>query len=163
MRALNWLTSVIRNRYAGVPRPSWCTYLVTYRCNARCKMCGSWRFKPGEEMTPADAGAVFRKIGRLDVVRLTGGEPFLRTDLLEVAEVVQAASRPHVLHVSTNGSFPERVFDFVTRFSAPRRLRLMVSFDGRARRQPRPGGLVCEGRRNRPWTFRATERVRYRG
>jgi len=32
-------------------------------------MCDSWRVKPGAEMTPAQVRQVFRKIGRLDVVR----------------------------------------------------------------------------------------------
>ena len=130
MRLGAWLRAVFRNRRGGIPRPAWCTYLVTWRCNARCPMCDSWRLKPSAELTPAQVGDVFRKIGRLDVVRLTGGEPFLRADLPEIAAAVLLASRPRVLHVSTNGSFPDRVADFVHRFPEPRRLRLMVSLDG---------------------------------
>lgn len=130
MNLFRWLTTVARNRRGAVPKPSWCTYLVTYRCNARCQMCDSWQVDPGEELTPAEARRVFDKIGRLDVVRLSGGEPFLRKDLLEIAEAVQAASRPSVLHVTTNGSFCKRAVEFVERFSKPRRLRFMVSFDG---------------------------------
>jgi MoaA/NifB/PqqE/SkfB family radical SAM enzyme len=122
--------SVAKNRFGAVPRPSWCTYLVSYRCNARCGMCDSWRMKPGTEMTPEQVGQVFEKIGRLDVVRLTGGEPFLREDFFEIAEAVMRASSPRVLHVTTNGSFPDRVASFVERFSSPRRLAFMVSFDG---------------------------------
>jgi MoaA/NifB/PqqE/SkfB family radical SAM enzyme len=86
--------------------------------------------KPGREMSPVDVEGVFRKLGRLDVVRITGGEPFLRGDLLEVAEAVLRASKPRVLHITTNGSFPERIVDFARRFSAPRRLAFLVSFDG---------------------------------
>jgi MoaA/NifB/PqqE/SkfB family radical SAM enzyme len=93
-------------------------------------MCDSWRLKPGRELAASDVGRVFAKLGRLDVVRVTGGEPFLREDLLEVAEAIASASRPHVLHVTTNGSFPDRIVDFAQRFSAPRRLVFLVSFDG---------------------------------
>lgn len=132
MRLLAWLSSVLQNRWGGVPRPSWCTYLVTYRCNARCRMCASWQMPPAPELTPAEVASVFGQLGWLDVVRLTGGEPFLRKDLLEIAEAVQAASRPRVLHITTNGSLPDRVVQLVERFSAPWRLRLMVSFDGLA-------------------------------
>ena len=130
MRPLSLALSILKNRTGGVPRPSWCTYLVCYRCNARCQMCDSWRVKPGEEMTPAEVERVFRSIGRLDVVRLTGGEPFLREDMLDLAEAVLRGSRPLVVHVTTNGSFPERIVDFVERFSRPALLRFMVSFDG---------------------------------
>jgi MoaA/NifB/PqqE/SkfB family radical SAM enzyme len=86
--------------------------------------------KPGSELTPAEAGRVFAKLGRLDVVRISGGEPFLRTDLLEIAEAVTKASRPSVLHITTNGSMTDRVVEFAERYSAPRRLAFMVSFDG---------------------------------
>ncbi len=130
MRPFSLALSILSNRLGRVPRPSWCTYLVCYRCNARCPMCDSWRVRPGAEMTPEQVAVVFGRIGRLDVVRLTGGEPFLRTDLLEIAEAVLAQSRPSVLHITTNGSFPDRIVEFATRFSHPRILRFMVSFDG---------------------------------
>jgi MoaA/NifB/PqqE/SkfB family radical SAM enzyme len=132
MRPLSLALSIVQNRVGAVPRPSWCTYIATYRCNARCGMCDSWRMRPGEELSAEQVRLVFARIGRLDVVRLTGGEPFLRPDMVELAEAVLTASRPFVIHVTTNGSFPDRIADFVERFSRPRMLRFMVSFDGLA-------------------------------
>lgn len=140
MQLMSLALSVVQNRLGAVPRPAWCTYLVCYRCNARCQMCDSWRLKPGDELTPAQVATVFGKIGRLDVVRLTGGEPFLREDMLEIAEAVLKQSRPFVIHVTTNGSFPERVVSFVERFSKPKRLRFMVSFDGQEAEHDRNRG-----------------------
>jgi MoaA/NifB/PqqE/SkfB family radical SAM enzyme len=122
--------SIVQNLRGAPTHPAWCTYLVTFRCNARCGMCDSWRLKPGRELSPPDVARVFAKLGRLDVVRLTGGEPFLRQDLLDVAEAVVRASRPHVVHITTNGSFPDRILDFARSFSARRRLVFLVSFDG---------------------------------
>ncbi len=130
MRPARLALSILTNRMGGVPKPSWCTYLVCYHCNARCKMCDSWRMKRGKEMTPDEVRTVFRKIGRLDVVRLSGGEPFLREDFAEVAAAVMETAAPSVLHITTNGSFPDRVIDFVNRFPKPNKLRFMVSFDG---------------------------------
>jgi MoaA/NifB/PqqE/SkfB family radical SAM enzyme len=121
---------VLQNRLGLVPKPSYCTYLVCDRCNARCGMCDSWRMPRGVELTPEQVRQVFTKLGSLDVVRLSGGEPFLRADLLELAEAVLAASAPGVLHITTNGSFPDRIAEFVRAFSRPRRLHFMVSFDG---------------------------------
>lgn len=130
MSALGLVRAIAQNRCGAVPRPAWCTYLVTYRCNARCGMCDSWRMKPGTELSPGEVLQVFGKLGRLDVVRLSGGEPFLREDFLSVAEAVEQGSKPRVLHITTNGSFPERIREFVEAFSARKRLRVMVSFDG---------------------------------
>ncbi|MGD8453103.1 MAG: radical SAM protein [Phycisphaerae bacterium] len=132
MRILQLAASILRNRRGAVPRPSWCTYIVTYRCNARCGMCDSWQVPAGDELTPAQVADVFGKLGRLDIVRLTGGEPFLRKDLPEIAETILARSRPTVLHITTNGSFPDRAVELVERCSASRRLRFMVSLDGLA-------------------------------
>ncbi|MCG3127116.1 MAG: 7-carboxy-7-deazaguanine synthase [Phycisphaerae bacterium] len=140
MRAVRLALAVLSNRLGAVPRPSWCTFLVTYRCNARCQMCDSWRIRPGDELTVADVAAVFAKIGRLDVVRLTGGEPFLRDDLLEIAETVRRVSAPLVIHITTNGSFPQRVVDLARQFSKPSLLRFMVSFDGLADEHDRNRG-----------------------
>jgi MoaA/NifB/PqqE/SkfB family radical SAM enzyme len=93
-------------------------------------MCDSWKLPRGRELTVPEVETVFKKIGQLDVVRLTGGEPFLRQDMLEIAEAVRKASNPAVLHITTNGSFLDRAIDFVKRFSATKRLRFMVSLDG---------------------------------
>jgi MoaA/NifB/PqqE/SkfB family radical SAM enzyme len=93
-------------------------------------MCDSWRLKPGTELTAEQVATVFGKIGRLDVVRLTGGEPFLREDMLDVAEAVHVQSKPSVIHITSNGSFPERIAEFARKFSRPRKLRFMISFDG---------------------------------
>jgi MoaA/NifB/PqqE/SkfB family radical SAM enzyme len=86
--------------------------------------------KPGREMSAAEVDRVFEKLGRLDIVRMTGGEPFLREDFAELAAAVYRRSRPLVLHVTTNGSFPDRAAAFVEAFEAPRRLHVMVSLDG---------------------------------
>jgi MoaA/NifB/PqqE/SkfB family radical SAM enzyme len=139
VRAARYLAALAYNHAGAVPRPSWCTYLVCYRCNARCGMCDSWRLKPGSEMSPTEVATVFGKIGPLDVVRVSGGEPFLREDLLAVADEIVRASDPLVLHVTTNGSFPARVEHFATRVRA-RRLQVMVSLDGEPEEHDRNRG-----------------------
>jgi MoaA/NifB/PqqE/SkfB family radical SAM enzyme len=144
VRPARFALAVLQNRRGEVPaRPGWCTWLVTYRCNARCQMCDSWRLKPGAELDAAQAGRAFRSLGPLDVVRLTGGEPFLREDLAELAEAVVRESAPLVLHVTTNGSFPERVEEFARRLGAGEsrtRVQFLVSFDGLAEEHDRSRG-----------------------
>src|SRR5580658_8821134 len=132
VRLLPLAVSIAKNRAGAVPRPSWCTYLVSYRCNARCGMCDSWRLKPRRELAPREVAIVFGKICRLDVVRLTGGEPFLRADLGDIAETVMERSRPSVLHITSNGSRPDAIEAFAQSFSRPKQLRFLVSLDGLA-------------------------------
>jgi MoaA/NifB/PqqE/SkfB family radical SAM enzyme len=93
-------------------------------------MCDSWRMKPGSELSVDQVRQAFAKLAGLDIVRLTGGEPFLRQDFPELAQAVYEAATPAVLHVTTNGSFPDAIVAFARRFPAPARLRFMVSLDG---------------------------------
>ncbi len=153
MRALRLIASLLANRRGRVPRPSWCTYLVTMRCNARCQMCDSWRLPPTAELSPEQVAQIFGALGRLDVVRLSGGEPFLRPDVGAIAKAVDDASRPLVLHVTTNGSFPDAVEEFASTFPRPPALHFLVSLDGLA--------PVHDANRGREVSFgRAEETVR---
>ncbi len=121
---------VLQNRLDFVPKPSWCTFLVCTRCNATCEMCDSWQLPKGKELTVNEVARVFEKLGSLDVVRLSGGEPFLREDLLRLAESIMRLSNPQFLHITTNGSFPDRIMHFARSFSEPSKLQFMVSLDG---------------------------------
>ncbi|OFX19560.1 MAG: hypothetical protein A2V77_10315 [Anaeromyxobacter sp. RBG_16_69_14] len=86
------------------------------------------------------AYSAFRQLGKLDVVRITGGEPFLREDLGELARSVWLASRPAVLHLTTNGSFPDRAVALAERLSFRSRLSFLVSLDGCATEHDRSRG-----------------------
>lgn len=91
-----------------MPGPIGCVAAVTYRCNARCGMCDIWKQTSDSEreMAPADYLWLPRS---LRSVNLSGGEPFLREDLPEVAaHVARACPRARVV-VSTNGLMPERI------------------------------------------------------
>ena len=61
MQSVRYALTVLQNRLGAVPRPAWCTYLVSYRCNARCPMCDSWRLRPGQELTVPQVRTVFGK------------------------------------------------------------------------------------------------------
>jgi MoaA/NifB/PqqE/SkfB family radical SAM enzyme len=86
--------------------------------------------RPGPELTVAQARQVFEKLRPLDAVRLSGGEPFLRPDFADLALAVFEAAAPRLLHITTNGSFPDRAVELAEAFSDPRRLWFMVSLDG---------------------------------
>ena len=55
------------------------TVIVTYRCNARCSMCNRYKApsKPEEEISIE----TIKKLPKMYFTNITGGEPFIRTDL----------------------------------------------------------------------------------
>ena len=73
---------------------------VTYRCNARCVMCNIWQIKDFPEMAPKE---YLKLPASLKDVNISGGEPFLRTDLVEIIKNVKKACPKAGINISTNG------------------------------------------------------------
>lgn len=88
------------------------TYLrlaVTDRCNLRCFYCMP---EEGIKYLPKKELLTFEEIERLvrilaglgiSKVRLTGGEPFVRTDLMDLIRKISAVDGIDELHITTNG------------------------------------------------------------
>ncbi len=78
---------------------------VTYLCNARCNMCNLWQTTEKPTLTADD----LRKLpSTLRHINVTGGEPFLRTDLADlVAAMKETAPRAQIV-ITTNGFQPQR-------------------------------------------------------
>ncbi len=112
-----------------------CLY-VTYRCNLRCRMCGIWRLPEaakGNEWSVSGLEDMVadRLFSRLEFVNLNGGEPNLRSDLVEIAGVL-VDRLPHLrnLTLNTNGLPSGRCIDNCRRILAlcqPRGIRFGVS------------------------------------
>ena len=88
---------------------------VTDRCNLRCSYCmpegpDVWESLT-DQLTPAEIERVLRVAAALGVdrVRLTGGEPLTRPDLLEIATRVGAIPGIRDLSLTTNGIFLDRL------------------------------------------------------
>ena len=130
-------------------RPRVATFLVTYRCNCRCTMCIIPSIPCGREMTAGEIGRVFRKIGRLHALRISGGEPFLRSDLADVINGIDHSSRPLMTVISTNGLLSRRIADTIGLLHHPRKVHFEISIDG--------VGDVHDEIRGRPGAFEAVK------
>jgi MoaA/NifB/PqqE/SkfB family radical SAM enzyme len=126
--ALAQTIGAVRRGDATLPRML--TYTVTFTCNARCVMCDSWRKDSTGDLTLAEVERIFCGLPPMDAVRLTGGEPFVRRDLTEIAHAAVNAVRPALLHVTTNGFLTDRIVDFCERRPRTLPLNVLVSIDG---------------------------------
>lgn len=88
------------------------TVIVTYRCNARCNMCNRYKkpSMPEEEISLE----IIRKLPPMYFTNITGGEPFIRTDLKDIVRELYKKSERIV--VSTNGYFTDRIIDLCKEF-----------------------------------------------
>ncbi|MFN0152327.1 MAG: GTP 3',8-cyclase MoaA [bacterium] len=94
------------------------TYLrvsVTQNCNLACTYClpdGKTGFTPHDNFLSADhfvrLVSVFAEMG-IERVRLTGGEPLLRKDILEIVSGIRALPQIRTIHLSTNGVLLEKL------------------------------------------------------
>ena len=99
------------------------TVIVTYRCNARCNMCNRYKApsKPEEEISIE----TIRKLPQMYFTNITGGEPFIRTDLKEIVRELYKKSDRIV--ISTNGFFTERIVDLCKEFP---QIGIRISIEG---------------------------------
>ena len=87
--------------------------IVTYRCNARCDMCNTWQYpsKKDEEIGPETMNKI---PGGQHRINLTGGEPALRDDLIDIVEAL--VKKTPRLEISTNGFFTRKLIEVGKRF-----------------------------------------------
>lgn len=130
MRSPAFLGDVWRRRMGRSVLPRMLTYTVTFRCNARCIMCDSWKMKGESDLQLPEIESIFQQLPKMDAVRLTGGEPFARPDLLEIVELAIRHLKPLGLHITTNGFLTERIVDLCERRTRSIPLQVMISLDG---------------------------------
>ena len=88
------------------------TVIVTYRCNARCNMCNRYK-KPSQPEEEISLETI-KKLPPMYFTNITGGEPFIRTDLKEIVSELRKKSDRIV--ISTNGFFTDRIVELCREF-----------------------------------------------
>lgn len=87
--------------------PLYITYFVTNRCNLFCEHCfySASLNRRTEELTLPEIEKMTAGMGHFPVLLYSGGEPFMRKDLVEVTEAFYRNCRIQYLSIPTNGSF----------------------------------------------------------
>ena len=92
-------------RKFGFPKilPMNLTISPSFSCNSRCQTCNAWRRK-SKEMTNTEWDKVFKSLGRAPFwVTISGGEPFLKKDLVGLVKIIYKNSHPRIINIPTNG------------------------------------------------------------
>ena len=88
--------------------PSYLIFYVTSRCNLRCEHCFFVNeIRSRDELSITEIRRVARSVCPLTFLRITGGEPFLRSDLAQVVEAFVRESGVRSIGIITNGTLPE--------------------------------------------------------
>lgn len=118
-------------------------YAVTLLCNSFCKMCDIWRNGKGKNHYPTERElgvADLRKalsgaslLQGLDDVTLTGGEPFLRKDIFDIAQFFLETFPRCELTVNSNFYLQDEILAFaeqIHRAGQGHHVNLCFSLDG---------------------------------
>jgi MoaA/NifB/PqqE/SkfB family radical SAM enzyme len=105
-------------RTANFPKllPLSMTVSVTNNCNSRCKTCNIWKLYADNpqlkerELKLQEFENIFESIGHSVIwFTLSGGEPFLRKDLVNIGKSLYEHCKPKILNIPTNGLLPDLI------------------------------------------------------
>lgn len=108
-RSLRHIASIFWKR-----KPLQLTFFVTRRCNAKCPFCfylkntDIARDKP-EELSLDEIQKISKSLGNLLWVAFSGGEIYLRDDLVEISKIFYENNKPAIMLYPTNGLLPELI------------------------------------------------------
>jgi radical SAM protein with 4Fe4S-binding SPASM domain len=105
---------------------------VTSRCNMRCDHCFYLEEINDSSRTELSLGQIeslAKEIGGLHWIAISGGEPYLRKDLVEIVQAFYMNSSPNIISHVTNGSYPDRISEMTGKMAAScPNSKIMVSF-----------------------------------
>ncbi|MGA2284865.1 MAG: radical SAM protein [Dehalococcoidia bacterium] len=108
---ISLLSSVPRywlSRRVGWPKvmPVNMTVSITSACNSRCLTCNIWSERTpgdGDDLTLDEFDRTFRSLGRTPYwFTISGGEPFLREDIVDICKSLYDHCRPAQINIPTN-------------------------------------------------------------
>lgn len=102
-------------RSFGFPKLMPMNYTISalYTCNSRCKTCNIWK-KKAENLTIDEYKVIFKKLGKSPYwITISGGEPFLRKDLVDLCRIIYKYSKPKIINIPTNGILTGKIVEDV--------------------------------------------------
>ncbi len=98
-------------RYYNYPKilPLNLTVSITYHCNSRCRTYNVWK-KKTDEFTKDEFDKTFGSIGKSPYwLTISGGEPFLRNDIIDICYSAYTHFKPGIINIPTNGILYDKI------------------------------------------------------
>lgn len=137
--SLGLLKYLCRINISGIDKlqtPKRLIFYITNRCNAACMHC-FYKNNINKELDKELSLKEIKKFvlslrGPIDLLLLTGGEPILQKDIVEICRIFETFNKTHKITLSTNGLLPELIEDKIKNILDTTRLNvnIQVSIDG---------------------------------
>ena len=105
-------SSSIVTRSLAPGKPHHAQWLITRKCNYRCRGCNVWKEQDQKELSAEEVKKgldILKELGIVELV-LSGGDPLLRED---IGEILDYASKLFVTTVYDNGSMAAKKIDYL--------------------------------------------------
>jgi len=88
-------------------------FFVTNKCNSRCKGCFYWKSlnKKIDELSLKEIEKISASLDNISTFLISGGEPFLRKDLIKICEIFFKQNKLMRIHLPTNGLLTKTIVD----------------------------------------------------
>jgi MoaA/NifB/PqqE/SkfB family radical SAM enzyme len=106
----------------------------------RCVSCGAWHAPNEDDLNTEEWFHLLPQLHSLDIVKLLGGEPFARPDMVEILAEARRVIDPYIMQLTTNGTATDAILEAVSRVGWPG-LQLRVSIDGLEETHDRQRGV----------------------
>lgn len=116
--------------------PLYCIVFVTYRCNSHCRTCFYHEYLNNPQVIDLPLSFyenLARSLNSLLWLHLSGGEPFLRSDLPQLVNLFYLHSQVRHIGIPTNGLLPDRIAEntqLMLKLCPEAQLTVVVSIDG---------------------------------
>lgn len=130
----------IENRAEIKSIPEDIVIAITDKCNGRCSMCNIWKLKSNNDL-PIKTLSILPT--SLKDINISGGEPFLRADLVDIIKVLTTRCPNARLIISSNGILTRRILAVTEKaIGINPKLGIAISVDGRKDVHDRIRGIV---------------------
>ena len=126
--------TALKSNVTHLERPYKLTFSITYACQSRCMTCNIWQIKPTGELDIREIGEFARRNNYFKWIEITGGEPFLRSDIVDIAKTFKENSKNlYILTMPTNSLCNQDMvvgrMEEILKLGIPR-VSITVSLDG---------------------------------
>lgn len=102
-KLLGLTATALRSNLGSLEHPYKLTFSITYKCQSKCLTCSIWEMRPVNELTLQEIQEFARKNNYFRWIEITGGEPFLRSDIVDIVRAFRENCRDlYILTMPTN-------------------------------------------------------------
>lgn len=95
--------TILKSNFVALKKPYKLNFAITYWCQSRCLTCNIWQMKPKGELTLDEIKEFAKKNDYFKWIEITGGEPFLRSDIVEIVKAFKEHSKNlYIVTIPTN-------------------------------------------------------------